>query len=230
MCLCLSFFYRDIICILFIFTLFSLLFWLCFFHPPPPNLPLFLAPSLSSISQAFGLLKKEAKVLVVGLDNSGKTTLLNNLKLRRAALHEVAPTVGFQVESFELGEIKFTAMDMSGAGTYRSLWETYYADAQAIIFVVDAADKIRMVVARDELEALLAHPDIKNAKAKVTGDGGGAGSSSSSSSSAAAGSAANGIPILFFANKLDTPSALAAADVSVVMGLPAIRDRAWQIQ
>ena len=54
--------------------------------------------------------------------------------------------------------IRFTVFDMSGQGRYRSLWEQYYRTAEAIIFVVDSNDKLRMVVAQDELEALLNHP------------------------------------------------------------------------
>ena len=36
---------------------------------------------------------------------------------------------------------------MSGAGRYRNLWEQYYKDAQAIIFVIDSSDKLRMCAA-----------------------------------------------------------------------------------
>jgi GTPase SAR1 family protein len=63
---------------------------------------------------------------------------------------------------------------MSGQGRYRSLWEHYYIEVQAVIFVLDSTDKIRICVAKNELEALLANNDIK----------------------------ASNIPILFFANKV----------------------------
>jgi ADP-ribosylation factor-like protein 6 len=153
--------------------------------------------------QAFGLLKREAKIIVVGLDNSGKSTLINHLKPKKSASYEVAPTVGFSVETFDRDKLRFTVIDMSGAGTYRSLWETYYADVQAIIFVIDSTDKIRMCVAKDELDALLAHADVKrNATA----------------------------PLLVFANKMDLPGSLEPTDVSLVMGLPQIQQRGWQIQ
>ena len=44
---------------------------------------------------------------------------------------------------------------MSGAGKYRNLWEFYYKSCEAVIFVVDSADKVRMVVAKDELDNML---------------------------------------------------------------------------
>ena len=51
--------------------------------------------------------------------------------------------------------VGFTAFDMSGQGRYRNLWEHYYRDCQGIIFVVDSSDRLRMVVAKDELDMLL---------------------------------------------------------------------------
>ena len=47
--------------------------------------------------------------------------------------------------------VGFTAFDMSGQGRYRNLWEHYYKECQGIVFVVDSSDKLRMVVAKDEL-------------------------------------------------------------------------------
>lgn len=40
--------------------------------------------------------------------------------------------------------VKFTVFDMSGAGRYRTLWEQYYKDAQAVIYVIDSADRLRL--------------------------------------------------------------------------------------
>jgi ADP-ribosylation factor-like protein 6 len=152
----------------------------------------------------FGLFKQEARLIVVGLDNSGKTTIVNHLKPERQASFEVVPTIGFSLENFDLGKIHFTVADMSGAGTYRSLWETYYKNVSGIVFVVDSSDKLRMCVAKDELDLLLSHNDIKTSVA----------------------------PILVFANKSDLPGALEAADVSLYLGLPQLSQsqRPWQIQ
>lgn len=56
--------------------------------------------------------------------------------------------------------VSFTAFDMSGHDRYRSLWEHYYKDCQAIIFIIDSSDKLRLVVAKEELDMLLQHPDV----------------------------------------------------------------------
>jgi ADP-ribosylation factor-like protein 6 len=52
--------------------------------------------------------------------------------------------------------------ELSGAGKYRNLWEHYYKDAQAIIFVIDCSDKLRMCVVKEELQAMLQHKDTSN--------------------------------------------------------------------
>ena len=128
---------------------------------------------LTAFLKAFGFAKEKVNVLVVGLDNSGKTTLINHLKCKKTKVNEVVPTVGFSVEEFSRHNLSFCVFDMSGQGRYRSLWESYYRDAHAIIYVLDCTDKLRMTVARDELNSLLEHEDIKN----------------------------KCIPVLFFANK-----------------------------
>lgn len=82
---------------------------------------------------------------------------------------ETQATVGFQVENFRHGQTQFTMFDMSGQGRYRNLWEHYYQDAQAIIFVIDSADSVRMCVVEDELKALLAHKgDTRQSRVRST--------------------------------------------------------------
>mmetsp|Transcript_34456 Transcript_34456/g.70447 ORF Transcript_34456/g.70447 Transcript_34456/m.70447 type:complete len:194 (-) Transcript_34456:100-681(-) len=153
------------------------------------------------LAKAFGWSKKECNIIVVGLDNSGKSTLLKHLQPKKGASYEVAPTVGFSVETFSKSGLAFTAFDMSGQGRYRNLWEKYYSDVQAIIFVVDSTDRIRMCVAQDELQHLLKHAEIKDKR----------------------------IPILFFANKMDKASALTPADCMEELGLSSITERPWRI-
>ena len=119
------------------------------------------------IANALGLSRQEARILVIGLDNSGKTTLIHHLKPKKATTFEVTPTVGFQVEEFSKNNVNFTVYDMSGQGRYRSLWEHYYSDVQAIIYVLDSTDRLRMCVAKEELEQLLKHDDIKSSRCPI---------------------------------------------------------------
>lgn len=114
-----------------------------------------------------GLKRREANILVVGLDNSGKSTILNYLKRKEDRVEEIVPTVGFTVERLSgldrhKANLAVTAFDMSGQGRYRNLWEHYYANVEAIIFVVDSTDALRLVVARDELEMMLKHHKVSS--------------------------------------------------------------------
>mmetsp|Transcript_22913 Transcript_22913/g.23563 ORF Transcript_22913/g.23563 Transcript_22913/m.23563 type:complete len:188 (-) Transcript_22913:32-595(-) len=153
------------------------------------------------ISDALGFKKREAKILVIGLDNSGKTTLINHLKPKKASTFEVTPTVGFQVEELRKNNINFTIFDMSGQGRYRTLWEHYYQDAEAIIFVIDSTDRLRMCVAKAELETLLQHNSIRDSS----------------------------IPIIFFANKMDIPGAMTPEECMEELELHEIRGKPWHI-
>jgi ADP-ribosylation factor-like protein 6 len=153
------------------------------------------------IARALGFSRREARILVVGLDNSGKTTLIGHLKPKKAMTSEVTPTVGFQVEEFSKNNINFTVFDMSGQGRYRSLWEHYYRDVQAIIYVLDSSDKLRMCVAKEELAQLLEHEDIKGAR----------------------------IPLLFFANKMDMPGSLTPDMCAEELELARVRDKPWHM-
>lgn len=139
-----------------------------------------------------GLKRREANILVVGLDNSGKSTILNYLKRKEDQVEEVVPTVGFTVErlnglaartggSSAKAGLSLTAFDMSGQGRYRNLWEHYYGNVEGIIFVVDSTDALRLVVARDELEMMLKHQQLQiEAEDGVGGGGGILGNGSSS--------------------------------------------------
>lgn len=148
-----------------------------------------------------GFAKEEANILVIGLDNSGKTTILNQLKSDDCKSMDIVPTIGFSVEKLQRKSLTITAFDMSGQGRYRTLWEQYYRDCQGVVFVVDSSDKIRMVVARDELDSMMKHPDLAGRR----------------------------VPILFFANKMDSRDAVSSVKVSTLMGLEDIRDKAWHI-
>eukprot|EP00607_Mallomonas_marina_P007903 CAMPEP_0182423986 /NCGR_PEP_ID=MMETSP1167-20130531/10106_1 /TAXON_ID=2988 /ORGANISM="Mallomonas Sp, Strain CCMP3275" /LENGTH=176 /DNA_ID=CAMNT_0024603425 /DNA_START=147 /DNA_END=674 /DNA_ORIENTATION=- len=153
------------------------------------------------IADAMGMNKQDARILVIGLDNSGKSTLVHHLKPKKTSTFEVTPTVGFTVEEFSKNNINFTIFDMSGQGRYRSLWEHYYKDVQAVIFVLDSTDRFRICVAKEELDQLLNHEDIKQSP----------------------------IPIIFFANKMDVSGAMTPEECMDELQLDRIRDKPWHI-
>ena len=89
--------------------------------------------------------KKQCRILMLGLDAAGKTTILYQLKL--GEMTNTAPTLGFNVETVAYKNIEFMVWDMGGQDAIRQLWSHYFKNAQALIFVVDSADEERLAAA-----------------------------------------------------------------------------------
>ena len=79
------------------------------------------------LDRLFGVFRRKLKMrfLIVGLDNSGKSTLVNALRPKKES---IAPTVGFNCEKFDFHGVQFQAFDMSGQGKYRDLWDHHFKD------------------------------------------------------------------------------------------------------
>ncbi|XGW29348.1 hypothetical protein V3C99_008845, partial [Haemonchus contortus] len=105
--------------------------------------------------------RKPCRILMVGLDNAGKTTLLYKLKLGEVIT--TIPTIGFNLETVEYRNVSFTVWDVGGQQRIRALWKYYFRDTQAIIFVVDSADVDRMEEARNEIHSLVADAELHDA-------------------------------------------------------------------
>ena len=105
--------------------------------------------------------KKDMRILMVGLDAAGKTTILYKLKLGEVVT--TIPTIGFNVETVEYKNISFTVWDVGGQDKIRPLWRHYYQNTQGIIFVVDSNDRERVEDARNELERMLSEDELRDA-------------------------------------------------------------------
>ncbi|KAG9326089.1 hypothetical protein KVV02_002777 [Mortierella alpina] len=105
--------------------------------------------------------KKEMRILMVGLDAAGKTTILYKLKL--GEIVTTIPTIGFNVETVEYKNISFTVWDVGGQDKIRPLWRHYFQNTQGIIFVVDSNDRDRISEARDELQRMLNEDELREA-------------------------------------------------------------------
>jgi len=105
--------------------------------------------------------KKEMRILMVGLDAAGKTTILYKLKL--GEIVTTIPTIGFNVETVEYKNISFTVWDVGGQDKIRPLWRHYYQNTQGIIYVVDSNDRDRVQEARDELQRMLNEDELRDA-------------------------------------------------------------------
>ena len=110
----------------------------------------------SLFSRLFG--KKQMRILMVGLDAAGKTTILYKLKL--GEIVTTIPTTGFNVETVEYKNICFTVWDVGGQDKIRPLWRHYFQNPQGLIFVVDSNDRERIQEGAEELQKMLQEDEL----------------------------------------------------------------------
>lgn len=140
----------------------------------------------------------EARFLLLGLDNAGKTTILKHLSEEETT--NIQPTQGFNIKTLTRDGFNLKIWDIGGQRTIRPYWRNYYERTDALIYVVDSADKKRVDEAASTLSELLAEEKLA------------------------------GVTILVFANKQDLMGALKADEISEAFSLHLLRDRPWQIQ
>jgi small GTP-binding protein len=148
--------------------------------------------------KGFLSIKKDCNVLMVGLDAAGKTTILYRLKLGDVVMS--IPTIGFNVETLEYKNLKFTVWDVGGQDRIRPLWKYYYQNASAIIYVVDSNDTNRIDEAAEELGKVLEDDSLRNT------------------------------PLLVLANKQDLPNAVDVGTLTQRLGLGSVTNRKWYVQ
>merc|ERR1712031_52556 len=139
--------------------------------------------------------KQEMRIVMVGLDAAGKTTVLYKFKLNEVVT--TIPTIGFNVETVEYKNIRFTVWDVGGQDKIRPLWRYYYTGTQGLIFVVDSNDRDRVEDAREELMNMLNEDEMRDAV------------------------------LLVFANKQDLPNSMTASEITEKLGLHNMRNRQW---
>mmetsp|Transcript_5126 Transcript_5126/g.14953 ORF Transcript_5126/g.14953 Transcript_5126/m.14953 type:complete len:409 (-) Transcript_5126:146-1372(-) len=178
------------------------------------------------INNAYKSMKKKQQkpitIVLLGVDNAGKSTLLHSLKTASTRSHrkgrrrflgtgaaEVAveqdeytpaPTIGFDESSLEVGGQAYTLYDLGGSRGGRTLWSSYVDEVHGVIFVVDAADPARLDEVREVLHESMANDHVR------------------------------GKPVLILCNKQDLPGALAPAAVAERLGLHELKECPHQLE
>lgn len=114
-----------------------------------------------SFTNIFGKLwgiNKEIRILILGLDGAGKTTILYRLQMGEVVTTK--PTIGFNVETLKYKNLTLNIWDLGGQTSIRPYWRCYYSNTAAVIFVVDSTDKERIDIACKELHTMLKEEEL----------------------------------------------------------------------
>ncbi|KAK2772979.1 hypothetical protein FQN53_004316 [Emmonsiellopsis sp. PD_33] len=130
-------------------------------------------------------------VTMVGLQNAGKSSLLRVLAGGEFTLESI-PTLGFNMASVQRGHVTMKCWDLGGQPRFRAMWERYCRDVNAVLYIVDAADREKLPTAKQELHDLLSKPSL------------------------------DGIPLLVLGNKCDLPDRLSVDELIEAMDLKSI--------
>jgi small GTP-binding protein len=103
---------------------------------------------------------EEHKIVILGLDNAGKTTILYQFLMHEVV--QTSPTIGSNVEEVTWKNIHFLMWDLGGQQSLRQSWSTYFTNTEFVILVVDSTDSERLTLVKAELERLIAHEDLSN--------------------------------------------------------------------
>ncbi|KAL4472889.1 hypothetical protein ABPG72_020623 [Tetrahymena utriculariae] len=115
-----------------------------------------------------GLYKKNGKILFLGLDNAGKTTLLRRLKDGRLVQHD--PTLGSHTEELVLGNVRFKAFDLGGHEAVRKTWKNYFASIDGIVYLVDSSDRGRFEESKVEFNKIIQTKELEKVPIVILGN------------------------------------------------------------
>ncbi|XP_074604438.1 ADP ribosylation factor-like 1 [Brevipalpus obovatus] len=103
--------------------------------------------------------QRDLRILILGLDGAGKTTIL--YRLQAGEVVTTIPTIGFNVEQVTYKNLTFQVWDLGGQTSIRPYWRCYYSNTDAIIYVVDSCDKDRLGISKQELVSMLEEEELK---------------------------------------------------------------------
>ena len=153
---------------------------------------------LSKIIEFFTKSRNNFKIIILGMQNAGKTTILYRLSLGQFV--KTTPTIGSNLEELTYNNVKFQAWDLGGQESTRSVWDVYYMNTDAVVYVIDSQDDEYFEESKSQFHKLILNPNLKNAT------------------------------ILIFANKQDLPGAKDVNKLIQDYEFFKIREHIWHIQ
>ncbi|GLD65960.1 ADP-ribosylation factor-related protein 1 [Lates japonicus] len=133
--------------------------------------------------------KDEYCILILGLDNAGKTTFLEQTKTKFSknykgmSLSKITTTVGLNIGTIDVGKARLMFWDLGGQEELQSLWDKYYAESHGVIYVIDSTDEGRLSESKEAFEKMISSEALE------------------------------GVPLLVLANKQDVPDCMSVPDI-----------------
>lgn len=120
---------------------------------------------LLTILRKLRLKEREMRVLILGLDNAGKSSVVKSFL--GESIETISPTLGFNIQTLEFDGYKLNCWDVGGQQSLRAYWRNYFEQTDALVWVVDSADRDRLDVCRAELQQLLGEEKLAGASLLV---------------------------------------------------------------
>ncbi|BFZ55209.1 hypothetical protein PYCC9005_002249 [Savitreella phatthalungensis] len=137
------------------------------------------------------------RILILGLDNAGKTTVLK--RLIGEDISQVSPTLGFNIKTIQFGIYRIDLWDVGGQRSLRSYWRNYFESTDALVWVVDSTDRLRLDNCRRELHGLLLEERLM------------------------------GADLLVLINKTDIAGRASSEEISELLDLQSIKTHRWRL-
>lgn len=120
--------------------------------------------------------KDEFFVLIIGLDNAGKTTFLEKTQItfnkdyKGMPFDKITTTVGLNMGKVEIGSVRLVFWDLGGQEELQALWDKYYAESHAVIYVIDSSDPNRLEESRLAFDEMLKSEALHSVPVLVLGN------------------------------------------------------------
>lgn len=136
--------------------------------------------------------KDDYFILILGLDNAGKTTFLESAKTKFTAEYKginpnkITSTVGLNIGKIDVKGIRLNFWDLGGQEELQALWDKYYSECHGIIYTVDSNDRARVQESKRSFDTMISNPNLK------------------------------GVPLLLIANKQDIEECMGVREVKPI--------------
>lgn len=120
--------------------------------------------------------KDEYFILILGLDNAGKTTYLEQAKTKfnrnykGLTPNKITTTVGLNIGKIDISGVRLNFWDLGGQEDLQSLWDKYYAESHGVIYIIDSSDRERLESSKEAFDKMVGNESLEGVPLLVLGN------------------------------------------------------------